>query len=153
MKIYLIFFITVFGVANFAVAENNEVLPNLNDTNKFDKIKVSKDLSCFSDLKEITDEFGGTNSAPTPPATGELMDGIPVPGIPDGSEINVKNQDLSVGNKEKISDCSVFDRDSNLDPSFAIDPIQEIKEAPITKESERDEKAWEKREKAEEMDY
>ncbi len=80
------------------------------------------------------------------------MDGIPVPGIPDGSELNVEVQDKPVEVKEKESKESVFDRDSNLDPSFAIDPIQEIKEAPITKESERDEKAWEERENAEKED-
>ncbi len=152
MKIYFIFFIAVFGISGFGFAENNEILPNLNDTNKVDKIKISQDLSCFSDLKEITDEFGGTNSVPPPPAPGELMDGIPVPGIPDGSELNVETQDTPAGDKEKVSKKSVFDRDSNLDPSFAIDPIQEIKDAPITKESERDENAWEERENGEKVD-
>ena len=147
MKIYFIFFIAVFGISGFGFAETNGFLLNLNDTNKVDKIKISQDLSCFSDLKEITDEFGGTNSAPPPPAPGELMDGIPVPGIPDGSELNVVTEKTPpVEDKEKASENSVFDRDSNLDPSFEIDPIQEIKEAPITKESERDEKAWEERE-------
>ncbi|MHA1574593.1 MAG: hypothetical protein ACTSXL_00375 [Alphaproteobacteria bacterium] len=152
MKIYFILFIAFFWISGFGFAENNEILPNLNDTNKVDKIKNSKDLKSFSDLKEITEEFGGTNSAPPPPAPGELMDGIPVPGIPDGSELNVEVQDKPIKDKEKVSEKSVFYRDSDLNPRFAIDPIQEIKEVPITKESERDEKAWEKRENEEKVD-
>ncbi len=142
----------VLGFSCFGVAENNEILPNLSDTNKIDEIKISKDLSAFSDLKEITDEFGETNSV-APPASEELMDGIPVPGIPDGSELNVATDETSVEDKEKGLEESVFDRDSDLDPSFAIDPIQEIKEAPITKESEKDEKAWEKREEVEKSEF
>ena len=63
------------------------------------------------------------------------MDGIPVPGIPDGSDLNIEE---AADPEEKTAEKpkSVFDRDSDLNPSFAIDPIQE-------------EKAWEKREKAE----
>ena len=152
MKTYFILLIVFFLMLGFGCAENNEILPDLNDTNKVNKIKISQDLNSFSDLKGITDEFGGTNSDPPPPAIGKLMDGIPVPGIPDSSELNVEPQETPVGEKEKESEDSVFDRDSDLNPSFDIDPIQVIKEAPITKESERDEKAWKEREQEEGMD-
>ena len=81
------------------------------------------------------------------------MDGIPVPGFPDGSELNVVTDEISVEGKEKGLEKSVFDRDSDLNPSFAIAPSQEIKAAPITKESERDEKALGKREEMEKNDY
>ncbi len=147
MKIYFILLLTFVWLSGIVFAENVEIVPCLTCTNKVDKAKISQDLKPFSKLKEITEEFGGTNAPPPPPPPDEQMDGIPVPGIPDGAVLNVEVNDKPVEKKEKEE--SVFDRDSNLDPSFAIDPIQEIKEFPMTEESERDEKAWKKRERAE----
>jgi|GEM_PF-3229960 len=146
MKIYLILILAFVLGSGFAAANHCKVCNKLNDKNTAEEVKPSEELKPFSELKEITAEFGGTNAPPPPPPPEEQMDGIPVPGIPDGADLDIEVPDKPVESKEKEE--SVFDRDSDLDPSFAIDPIQEIKNAPMTKESERDEEAWKEREQA-----
>jgi len=143
-NIFLLFLFCL--ISTFIVAKDNEVCPDLTSTNKVTKTKTSKDLAPFLELKKINEEYESTNAIPVAPPPDQQMDGIPIPGLPDGCELEIRPREQHT---EKKKEESVFDRNSNLNPSFKIDSVQEIKEFPITKESKKNEEAWKKKEREE----